>query len=136
CAIPGGTALTVDREQFSRQVTAALRSQSKVRLSSREMTEIPEDRICILATGPLTSDALAGAIQRLTGEANLAFHDAIAPVIDAETVDANVVFAASRYDKGGADFLNCPLTESQYNAFREALLGAEGIFKHQFDELD
>jgi methylenetetrahydrofolate--tRNA-(uracil-5-)-methyltransferase len=75
-------------------------------------------------------------VQRLTGEANLSFHDAIAPVVDAETVDANVVFAASRYDKGGADFLNCPLTESQYDAFREALLGAEGIFKHQFDELN
>src|SRR5207244_3574120 len=90
----------------------------------------------IVATGPLTSDALAGAIQRLTGKANLAFYDAIAPVVDAETVDADIVFAASRYDKSGADFLNCPLTQPQYQEFREELLGAEGIFKHQFDQLD
>src|SRR5205085_4896604 len=85
---------------------------------------------------PLTSDALADSVQRLTGEANLSFHDAIAPVVDAETVNVDAVFAASRYDKSGADFLNCPLTQDQYHAFREALLGADGIFKHEFDQLD
>jgi methylenetetrahydrofolate--tRNA-(uracil-5-)-methyltransferase len=135
-AIAGGTALTVDRDEFSRRVTAALRDEPRIRLHTRQVTEIPRDQICILATGPLTSDALAGALQGLTGEANLSFHDAIAPVVDAETVDANVAFAASRYDKGGADFLNCPLDEPQYRAFREALLSAEGIFKHEFDQLD
>ena len=135
-AIPGGTALTVDREQFALKVTAALVSHPRVRLRNCQVTDVPRDRICILATGPLTSDGLADAIQHLTGEANLAFHDAIAPVVDAETVDADRVFASSRYDKSGADFLNCPLTESQYRTFRDALLSAEGIFKHQFDELD
>jgi methylenetetrahydrofolate--tRNA-(uracil-5-)-methyltransferase len=113
-----------------------LRAQPRIRRHSRELAEIPDDRICILATGPLTSHALATAVQQLTGEANLSFHDAIAPVVDAETVDTTVTFAASRYDKGGADFLNCPLTEVQYRAFREALLTAEGIFQHEFDQLD
>jgi methylenetetrahydrofolate--tRNA-(uracil-5-)-methyltransferase len=100
------------------------------------VTQVPQDQICILATGPLTSDELAKSVQSLTGEANLSFHDAIAPVVDADTVDADRVFAASRYGKGGDDFLNCPLDRGQYNAFRDALLSAEGIFKHEFDDLN
>lgn len=135
-AIPGGTALTVDREQFSGKVTAALRAHPNIRIHNQEIVEIPRDRICLLATGPLTSDGLARAIQSLTGEANLAFYDAIAPVIDADTIDCNQVFAASRYGRGGPDFLNCPMDKPQYEAFRAALLEAEGIFKHQFDELN
>src|SRR6185436_9589794 len=94
-AIPGGTALTVDRERFSRGVTDALAAEPRICRHSREVAQIPDDRICILATGPLTSDTLADAVQRLTGEANLSFHDAIAPVVDADTVDANACFAAS-----------------------------------------
>jgi methylenetetrahydrofolate--tRNA-(uracil-5-)-methyltransferase len=135
-AIPGGTALTVDRERFALNVTASLLSHPRVCLRKHHITDIPADRICILATGPLTSDPLASAVQNLTGETNLAFHDAIAPVVDAETINADLVFASSRYDKSTPDFLNCPLNESQYRAFREALMSAEGIFKHQFDELD
>jgi methylenetetrahydrofolate--tRNA-(uracil-5-)-methyltransferase len=135
-AIPGGTSLTVDRERFSRRVTVALRAHPRIRLRTKEITAIPAERISVLATGPLTSDALAGAIQHLTGESNLAFHDAIAPVVDADTIDMGKVFAASRYGKAGADFLNCPLDRQQYGAFRNALLSAEGIFKHQFDELN
>jgi methylenetetrahydrofolate--tRNA-(uracil-5-)-methyltransferase len=135
-AIPGGTSLTVDREQFSRQVTAALHAHPLIQIRNEHVVEVPHDRICILATGPLTSDALARSIQSLTGEENLAFYDAIAPVVDAETIDTGQVFAASRYDKAGADFLNCPLDRRQYEEFRGALLSAEGIFKHPFDELN
>ena len=135
-AIPGGSALTVDRDQFSRKVTEALAAHPLVRTHVEEVAEIPRDGVCVLATGPLTSDALAGAIAQLTGEANLAFYDAIAPVVEADSVDLDRVFAGSRYDRGGADFLNCPLDEEQYHAFRAALLDAEGIFKHRFDELN
>jgi methylenetetrahydrofolate--tRNA-(uracil-5-)-methyltransferase len=135
-AIPGGSALTVDREQFSRRVTQAIRENPRIDVRHEHVTDVPRDCVCILATGPLTSDALAASIQRLTGEENLRFYDAIAPVVDADTIDHERVFAASRYDKGGADFLNCPLDEPQYHAFRTALLSAEGIFKHEFEELD
>lgn len=136
CAIPGGTALTVDRSAFSAQVTAALRNEPRITMHNEEVIAIPEEDLCIIATGPLTSDLLAQAISKLTGTENLAFYDAIAPVIDADSVDLSKTFFASRYDKGGADFLNCPMNREQYTAFREALLGAEGIFKHCFDELN
>ncbi len=135
-AIPGGSALTVDREKFSRQVTEALEAHPCIRIRHEHVTQVPRDQICILATGPLTSDELAASVQSLTGEANLSFHDAIAPVVDADTVDPDRVFAASRYGKGGDDFLNCPLDRRQYAEFREALLAAEGIFKHEFDDLN
>jgi len=134
-AVPGGTALTVDREQFSQRVTAQLESHPNIRVCHREISEIPPESLCVLATGPLTSDALAQSIQTLTGEQNLSFHDAIAPVVDADTIDHAKVFPASRYDKGGADFLNCPMNQDEYRRFRQALLSAEGIFQREFDEL-
>lgn len=135
-AVPGGTALTVDREQFSQRVTALLESHPNIRVCHREISEIPRESLCVLATGPLTSDALARSIQTLTGEQNLSFHDAIAPVVDADTIDRAKVFPAARYDKGGADFLNCPMDREEYLRFHGALLSAEGIFQREFDELN
>lgn len=135
-AIPGGSALTVDREQFSRQVTTALESDPNIDILREELQDVPVDGLCVLATGPLTSDRLANSIQTLTGEANLSFYDAINPVIDVETISLDKVFAASRYSKGGPDFLNCPMNSEEYTHFREALLKAEGIFTHEFDDLN
>jgi methylenetetrahydrofolate--tRNA-(uracil-5-)-methyltransferase len=135
-AIPGGTALTVDRAAFSRAVTEALVRSPRIDVRRQECRSIPPDRICILATGPLTSDALAAELQQRTGEENLSFHDAINPVIDAETVDLSHAFAASRYGRGGADFLNCPLSQAEYLEFHQALLTAEGVFDKEFATLD
>jgi methylenetetrahydrofolate--tRNA-(uracil-5-)-methyltransferase len=134
-AIPGGTALTVDRARFSQRVTEAIASNPRIEVRHEHVAAVPRDAVCILATGPLTSDALAGSIQALTGEDNLSFHDAIAPVADADTIDYGKVFAASRYGNSGDDFLNCPMNQQQYEAFRAALLSAEGYFKHEFDDL-
>jgi methylenetetrahydrofolate--tRNA-(uracil-5-)-methyltransferase len=135
-AIPGGTSLTVDRVAFSQEVTEALAGSPRIELRRQEVRSIPPNRICILATGPLTSDALAADLQRRTGQENLSFHDAINPVIDAETVDRRYAFAASRYGRGGGDFLNCPLSREEYLEFHQALLTAEGVFDKEFDALD
>jgi methylenetetrahydrofolate--tRNA-(uracil-5-)-methyltransferase len=132
-AVPGGTSLTVDRDAFARRVTAALEECRAITFSREEVTEIPRGQVCVLATGPLTADALADAIQALTGKDNLSFFDAVNPVIDAETIRQDAVFAASRYGKGGPDFLNCPLTREQYLAFHEALSKAEPYATHEFD---
>jgi len=134
-AIPGGTSLTVDREAFSSRVTNLLQGHPNIRIRQEEVVAIPGNRICIIASRPLTSSALAADIERLTGQEHLSFYDAIAPVVDAEIIDREKVFAASRYDKGGAGFLNCPLTCQEYTSFRQALLQAEGIFQHEFDKL-
>jgi methylenetetrahydrofolate--tRNA-(uracil-5-)-methyltransferase len=134
-AIPGGTALTVDRARFSQRVTELIQSHPHIEVRHEQVVAVPRNRVCILATGPLTSDALAGSIQAMTGEDNLSFHDAIAPVVDADSIDYGKVFAASRYGNSGDDFLNCPMNQQQYDAFRTALVSAEGYFKHEFDDL-
>ncbi len=133
--IPGGTSLTVDREQFSGWITELLDRHPRIQLLREEVDCTPDQGISILATGPLTSDSLASFIQRLTGEENLFFYDAISPVVDAETINRDRMFMASRYEKGGADFLNTPLIRDEYLRFREALIGAEGVFQHDFDHM-
>jgi methylenetetrahydrofolate--tRNA-(uracil-5-)-methyltransferase len=99
CAVPAGQALAVDRERFAAAVTAAIEAEPRIELRREEAREVPPEGIVILATGPLTSDALAASIQRLTGSERLFFYDAISPIVDAATVDRNKVFAASRYGK-------------------------------------
>jgi methylenetetrahydrofolate--tRNA-(uracil-5-)-methyltransferase len=133
CAVPGGSALAVDRERFAEAVTAAITGHPCIRLRREELSEIPADGWVLIATGPLTSDALAARLQTLTGSENLAFYDAISPVVDAETLDMNRIFRASRYGKGGDDYLNCPCTEDEYRAFYEALTGAETVQAHAFE---
>jgi methylenetetrahydrofolate--tRNA-(uracil-5-)-methyltransferase len=135
CAVPGGSALAVDRERFAEGVTAAVASHALITLRREELREIPEDALALIATGPLTSDALAAQLQALTGSENLAFYDSISPVVDAETLNMERIFSASRYGKGGEDYLNCPFTEDEYRVFYEALAGAETVEAHEFENV-
>jgi methylenetetrahydrofolate--tRNA-(uracil-5-)-methyltransferase len=132
--VPAGSALAVDRDQFSIKITQALESHPNVRILHEEITEIPTDCLCIIATGPLTSDKLSAAIRAVTQSHHLYFFDAISPIIDAESINMDIVFAASRYDKGGADYLNCPMDEAQYNTFYDALMAAEKVQPKEFEK--
>lgn len=130
--VPAGGALAVDRERFSGYITEILRSHPRVKVEAGEITEIPDSPV-IIATGPLTSDALAERIAALPGMSTLHFYDAAAPIVLAESLDMNRVFRASRYGRGD-DYLNCPLNREQYDAFVEALLSAETAPVHGFEE--
>ncbi|MCL6507789.1 MAG: methylenetetrahydrofolate--tRNA-(uracil(54)-C(5))-methyltransferase (FADH(2)-oxidizing) TrmFO, partial [Bryobacteraceae bacterium] len=129
----GGAALAVDRELFAEQITRALAAHPRITLIREEVTRIPSEGIVIIATGPLTSEALSEEIRRLTGREHLYFYDAISPIVDAETINYDVVFRASRYGKGGDDYLNCPLTKEEYDRFYDALMHAETVALHDFD---
>jgi len=132
--VPAGGALAVDREAFAASVTEAIASCPDIRLRREEVRDIPAEGIVVLAVGPLVSETLAQAIARLTGRDYLYFFDAIAPVIEADTIDRGVVFAASRYDKGGGDdYLNCPMTRDEYERFVAELLAGEMAPLHEFD---
>ena len=138
--IPAGTALAVDREQFSTLVTEALRAEPLIEFIEGEVTEIPSDGLLLIASGPLTSDALYAQIQQLTGEDRLCFFDAIAPVVDAETIDMNICYWKNRYDKNVAegeagDYLNCPMNAAQYKAFIRELVNAEKVAFKDFEEI-
>jgi len=131
--VPGGHALTVDREVFAEEVTAAIAAEPHVELRREEVRAIDPDAVTIIATGPLTSDALAAEIGRLTGSARLFFYDAISPIVDADSVDTSIAFRASRYDKsldGTGDYLNCPLDRAEYEAFVDAVLAGESVSAH------
>ena len=130
--VPAGGALAVDRECFSGYITRALREHPLVTVESREVTDIPEGPV-IIATGPLTSDALSERIAALPGLETLNFYDAAAPIVTLESLDMERVFRQSRYDRGD-DYLNCPMTEAEYNAFVDALLTAETAEVHGFEE--
>jgi methylenetetrahydrofolate--tRNA-(uracil-5-)-methyltransferase len=131
--VPAGAALAVDREQFAQRITQALEGHPNVRILREEITGIPPDCVCIIATGPLTSDAMARAIQSLTHSQSLYFFDAISPIVDADSIDMTRVFRASRYDKGGDDYLNCPMDQPAYDAFYDALLAAEKVQPKSFE---
>ena len=130
--VPAGGALAVDRETFSGHITKSLREHPLVEVVSGEVTEIPDGPV-IIATGPLTSDALSETISRLPGLETLNFYDAAAPIVTAESLNMDKVFRQSRYDRGD-DYLNCPMTEEEYNAFVDALLAAETADIHGFEE--
>ncbi len=132
--VPAGSALAVDREQFSFGITQALESHPNVRILREEITDIPTDCLCIVATGPLTSDKLSQAIARLTHSNHLYFYDAISPIVDAESINMDIAFRASRYDKGEDDYLNCPMDEAAYNKFYEAVLSAEKVQPKDFEK--
>ena len=128
--LPAGGALAVDREAFAEAVTARLSAHDNVSVSHEEITELPQDGHWIIATGPLTSGKLAEAIQRETGQDSLAFFDAIAPIVYADSIDMETAWRQSRYDKGETEeertaYLNCPMTKAQYEAFIDALLAAD-----------
>ena len=136
--IPGGTALTVDRKLFARGLTRVIEAEPLICIERGEVRELPVDsgEIWIVATGPLTSDSLADSIARQTGRERLFFHDAISPIVDAETIDMAVAYRASRYGRsldGSADYINCPLNREQYQRFLDGLLEAE---QHESPEFD
>ncbi len=132
--VPAGGALAVDREVFARRVTEAIGSLENVRIHRREMTSIPDDGPCILATGPLATDAIAASIAAFTGREYLYFFDAISPIVEADTIDRGRTFMASRYGKGGDDYLNCPMSEREYDRFYEALINASEAPTHEFEK--
>ena len=134
-SVPAGGALAVDRQLFSDYVTAKIEGHPLIRVERSEVTEIPAEGTVIIASGPLTSDGLAGALQALIGD-RLYFYDAIAPIVTADSLDMTKVFAASRYGKGdGDDYLNCPLSEEEYAAFIEQLLVGEKVPAREFEKV-
>lgn len=131
--VPGGHALTVDREVFAAEIEGAIAAHPRIELRREEQREIPGEGIVIVASGPLTSEPLAEAVGRLTGSGRLFFYDAISPIVDAESVDMSIAFRASRWGKsmdGSDDYVNCPMDKAQYEAFLEALLAAESVEAH------
>ena len=133
--VPAGAALAVDRDVFAQAVTRALEGHPHIRIRHEHLGAIPPDAIAIVATGPLTSDALAAHLKDLTHAQHLYFFDAIAPIIDADSIDQDLVFKASRYGKGDADYLNCPMTEPEYDAFYQALLAADKVVPKEFEKV-
>jgi methylenetetrahydrofolate--tRNA-(uracil-5-)-methyltransferase len=133
-SVPAGAALAVDRVAFANRITEAITTHPNITLLREEVKEIPDTGIIILATGPLTSDALADSIRRLTQSDQLYFFDAISPIIDADSIDDALVFPASRYGKGGDDYLNCPMNEAEYQAFYDALMSAERVIPKSFEQ--
>jgi methylenetetrahydrofolate--tRNA-(uracil-5-)-methyltransferase len=132
--VPAGAALAVDREKFAALITQHIEHQPRIRLIREEVTTIPEDEITIVATGPLSSDALTAEIMKLTGSDQMYFYDAIAPIVAAESIDTSIAFRAARYDKGGDDYLNCPFDEDQYARFYAELLDAKSVPLQRFEE--
>ena len=134
-AVPAGQALAVDRNAFSLFIEEKLAAQPGLEVVRGEVTEIPEPGMTIIASGPLTSDPLARAIACRTGAEYLYFYDAISPIVEGESIDAGRVFAASRYDHGEADYLNCPMDRETYEAFWKSLIEAEQVPLHAFEEI-
>lgn len=137
-AVPAGGALAVDRQVFASAVSAAIEGHPRIRLIREEVTQIP-DLPCVVASGPLTSEALSADIARLIGGDSLYFYDAISPIVDASTLDMSIAFRASRYGRGedeGGDYINCPMNREEYEAFVDALLSAETYPLHDFERED
>jgi methylenetetrahydrofolate--tRNA-(uracil-5-)-methyltransferase len=136
CAVPAGHALAVDREQFSARVTETISHEPLIQICREEVTEIDESRLTIVATGPLTSDALSTEIGRLSGSSHLFFYDSISPIVEADSIDMSKVYLAARYDKGTADYINCPMSKEEYDRFYDALVAAESVEAKDWEKLN
>jgi len=137
-AVPAGHALAVDRVEFSRRVAQRIAAQPRITVHRQEVTQLDENdpgTITILASGPLTSPSLAAELQRLTGSDHLAFYDSISPIVDATTIDMSKVYFAARYDKGTADYINCPFTKEEYDRFIDALMIAEAVPAKEWEKI-
>ncbi len=134
--VPAGGALAVDRDEFSGFITDKIRNNPLIHIISEEVQTVPENGPVIIATGPLTDGALYDDIMRLTGNRDLHFFDAAAPIVSAESIDMNKAFRQSRYGKGGNDYINCPMNEEEYKAFYNALITAEKASVHGFDKIN
>ena len=144
-AVPAGHALAVDRVEFSRRITEAIEAEPRIRVIREEVTSLSAPSVqnqkgakhcTIVATGPLTSDALSGEIERLTGAGHLAFYDSISPIVDAESIEMSRVYFAARWDKGTADYINCPMDRAEYDRFLDALLTAEAAESKEWEKLE
>lgn len=136
-SVPAGHALAVDREKFAEAVTAAIKSEPLIQVVRQEVTAIDETAaITVVATGPLTSDALAGEILRMSGTEQLYFYDSISPIVEADSIDMSRVYMAARYDKGSADYINCPMTREEYDRFLDALLEAQSVEEKEWEKLN
>ena len=134
-SVAAGGALAVDRELFSQYITEKIKSDPNIEIVTGEVTELPSEGIVIVATGPLTSDALAESLRQKFG-GTLSFFDAVAPIVAADSIDMNRVFMGARYDRGEADYINCPMERDEYDAFYDALVSAERAPLHDFDVAD
>jgi methylenetetrahydrofolate--tRNA-(uracil-5-)-methyltransferase len=137
-AVPAGHALAVDRVEFSRRIAEAIAAEPAIRVFREEVTRLEpdEDTLTILATGPLTSDALSAEIERITGSGHLAFYDSISPIVEADSIDMERVYFAARWDKGTADYINCPMDRAEFDRFLDALLEAEAAEVKEWEKLD
>jgi len=139
-AVPAGHALAVDRVEFSRRIAEAIAAEPNIRVFRREVTTLVQNeygtKCTIIATGPLTSSALSAEIQRITGSEHLAFYDSISPIVDAETIDMERVYFAARWDKGTADYINCPMNREEYDRFLDALIAAEAAESKDWEKLE
>jgi methylenetetrahydrofolate--tRNA-(uracil-5-)-methyltransferase len=140
-AVPAGHALAVDRVEFSRLIGEKIAAEGRIAVHREEVTRLdagsgPQDGITIVASGPLTSNALSEEIARLTGSEHLAFYDSISPIVEADSIDRERVYFAARYDKGTADYINCPMTEAEYEAFHDALMAAESVEAKEWEKLE
>ena len=152
CAVPAGHALAVDRVEFSRRISEAIEAEPRIRVIREEVTSLDDallqnedgakyqdengTKCTIVATGPLTSDALSREIERLTGAGHLAFYDSISPIVDAESIDMSRVYFAARWDKGTADYINCPMDRAEYDRFYDALVAAEAAESKEWEKLE
>jgi methylenetetrahydrofolate--tRNA-(uracil-5-)-methyltransferase len=135
-AVPAGHALAVDRVEFSRLINQAIEREPRITVHREEVTTLdPEDGITIIASGPLTSSALSSEIARLTGSDHLAFYDSISPIVEADSINMDRVYFAARWDKGTADYINCPFTKDEYDAFYDALISAETVQEKEWEKL-
>lgn len=132
--VPAGAALAVDRHKFAEFVTERIKSHPNIEIVCEEVTKIPEDELVIIATGPLTSDALTEEIMKLTGSDQLYFYDAIAPIVSADSIDMSIAFKAARYGKGGDDYINCPMNKEEYERFYYELINAKSVPLKRFEE--
>ena len=132
--VPAGSALAVDRTKFSQYITDRIRNHPNIEVVEEEVSSLEDGTVTVIATGPLTSDAMAEFIKNDLGCGNLHFFDAAAPIVDASTINMDVAFFASRYDKGDADYINCPMNKEQYDAFWQALTTAEEAELKEFDK--
>jgi methylenetetrahydrofolate--tRNA-(uracil-5-)-methyltransferase len=146
CAVPAGHALAVDRVEFSRRISESIEAEPRIRVIREEVTRLDDSLVqnqdgtkchcTIVATGPLTSDALGKEIERLTGAGHLAFYDSISPIVDAESIDMSRVYFAARWDKGTADYINCPMDRAEYDRFYDALVSAEAAESKEWEKLE
>ncbi|SPE44422.1 Methylenetetrahydrofolate--tRNA-(uracil-5-)-methyltransferase TrmFO [Candidatus Sulfotelmatobacter sp. SbA7] len=136
CAVPAGHALAVDRSAFAAKVTNSISREPLIAIHREEITQVNEAQLTIIATGPLTSDALSQEVARLSGASHLYFYDSISPIVEADSIDMAKVYLAARYDKGTADYINCPMSRDDYDRFYDALVAAESVEAHDWEKLN